>query len=232
MQEQRDKKKSPHPTLRDLIIRTIKTEVPAREWQTLFHQRLLPAFGGGVPGTGLPEPMEGLMEKLAFYHPRFRKRMAELVIRYLWNRVLLTPGEPCVPVFAVETFRALIGLTQIQRRGRQRRFIDTVARFRAEARQGIMKEHWAGFWDQWLIKQASLYWALSFDRRNDTFCQSLMSLPILTKIQPEQADATPYKQKKKRKQKPQKTINLSHPDWYTQVPTFFAPQIILPPSPR
>jgi hypothetical protein len=229
-------------TLKDLVTRTIHSNVEPREWQLTFHDRLVRMVGGGTPGKGLPLVLDPVLEKAAWCDLRFQRSTAIMVNDYLRERVLFIPGERVVPGFSPGAFWALIGLAGAEKSAEEKMFSRMVEEIRAEARARALVKGWAGFWDQWLIRVARRNWARAFEREKSRFCRSLLALPLISRPSPlspqQQVPYTPKRSfstrdrikkwllsffEKRRvpprlKGKKTDSVNLAHPDWEDQVP--------------
>jgi hypothetical protein len=239
----KDKENRSKVTLKDLVTRSITGEIDAREWQTVFQNRLVQALGGGAQGSGLPQDLDPLVEKAAWDDLLFRRALASRVKEYLRERVLFIPGEPWMPRFSAGAFWALIGLSETGEAPGQRAFINMVAAIRDEARRHVLHEGWAGFWDQWLIRVARDQWPLAFEQDTDMFSRALLALPLVTRRSAAFPEKMPHIPKltlldwlKKwmptffgfiktrtpgKVKRAENIISLAHPDWEGQIPVFF-----------
>ncbi len=232
------------PTLKDVVTKALKGETKPDEWQTTFHDRMVSALGGGTPGNGLPLEMEPLIEKAAWTDPRFRRFMIAKTREFLKERVLFIPGEQWVPEFSGDIFWVLVGLADVKEVEGQRTLTRLAREIREGARHRVMKEGWANFWDQWLVRLARQRWAFSFDRDKSMFCRSLLALPLLSRPTAPAPEQGPYVAKLtlwerikkwfptflggagKRKDpllKLKKTLEpmaIAHPDWEDRRPDF------------
>lgn len=240
-----DRKDQLKPTLKDLVSRAVKEEVQPREWQTTFHERLVQAVGGGTRGSGLPYDLEPVLEKAAWNDLRFRRYVTAKVHDYLREQVLFIAGDSWLPEFSSGTFWALIGMATVGEAEGQKTFTRMVREIREQARQHVMKEGWASFWDQWLIRLARQQWPQTLERDKTLFSRSLLLLPMLSRPSeppPEQGPYVPvpslwerikrwfptflgWLSRKKREpllklKKTLKPLNLAHPDWEEQTPEF------------
>jgi hypothetical protein len=230
-------------TLKDLVTRTINSDVEAREWQLTFHDRLVRTLGGGTQGNGLPYVLDPVLEKAAWCDLRFQCSMAKMVNDYLREWVLFIPGDRLIPTFSPGAFWALIGLAGAEKSAEEKMFFRMVEEIRKEARARVLVKGWAGFWDQWLIRVARQKWAQAFEREKSRFCRSLLALPLLSKPSALSSQQVPYVPKPsfstwerikkwllsffdRRRVPPllkgKKTdfVDLAHPDWEDQVPEF------------
>ncbi|MCP4158036.1 MAG: hypothetical protein GY757_60570, partial [bacterium] len=197
-----------------LIERAITGKVKPREWQITFQRRLVKEVGG-IPGSGLPDGMETLLEIAAWSELRFRHTLAVKVNDYLRDRVLFLPGEQRVPDFSPGVFWALIGLCDIGNYKNQVKYGDMLRAVREEARKQAMKEGWAGAWDQWLIRLARQQWPRAFENRKNEFCQALLGLPVFPQRSHERLPDKKAQKKSPKKKSP--PIVLAHPDWENQM---------------
>jgi hypothetical protein len=239
----KDKENRLKVSLKDLVTRSITGEIDAREWQTVFQNRLVQALGGGAQGSGLPQDLDPLVEKAAWDDLRFRRALAVRVKEYLRERVLFIPGEQWIPRFSSGAFWTLIGLSEIGEVSGQKAFISMLAAIREEARRHVLYEGWAGFWDQWLIRVAREQWPLAFEQEKDMFSRALLALPLVTRRSAAFPEKTPHIPKltfpdwlKKwmptffgfintqtpgMAKRAENIISLVHPDWEEQIPVFF-----------
>lgn len=240
-----DRKDKLKPTLKDLVSRAVKEGVQPREWQTTFHERLVQAVGGGTRGSGLPYDLEPVMEKTAWSDLRFRRYVSAKVHEYLREQVLFLHGDSWLPEFSSETFWTLIGMARVGEAEGRKAFTRMVREIREQARQRVMKEGWAGFWDQWLIRLALQQWTRTIERDKTLFARSLLALPMLSRPSeppPEQGPyvpkPSPWERIKKwfptflgwlsrksgepllRLKRTLKPLKLAHPDWEEQRPRF------------
>jgi hypothetical protein len=231
-------------TLKDLVSRTINSDVQPREWQLTFHDRLVRTLGGGTQGNGLPLVLDPVLEKAAWGDLRFQRSMAIMVNDYLRERVLFIPGDRLIPSFSPGTFWALIGLAGAEKSAEEKMFFRMVEEIREEARARVLVKGWAGFWDKWLIRVARQKWTRAFEREKSRFCRSLLALPLLSRPSALSPQQVPYVPKRshstwdrikkwllsfldRRRVQPllkgKKTdfVDLAHPDWEEQIPAFY-----------
>ena len=227
--------------LKDLVSKAVSGEVKPREWQTTFHDRLVWALGGGTQGSGLPHVLYPVVEKAAWSDLRFQRSMALRVYDYLRERVLFIPGERLDPGFSPRAFQALIGLAEPGESPGQKMFLRMVEEIREEAREHVLVEGWAGFWDQWLICVARQKWPLAFEREKSRFCRSLLALPLFSKRSTPSPQQRLYVPKRSIPDRFKKWLpsffgrirvrpllkgkkpgfpDLAYPDWEEQVPEF------------
>ena len=229
-------------TFKDMVTRALTVGVPPRDWQVAFHDRLIQAMGGGTRGSGLPYDLDPVVEKAAWDNLRFRRTLAALVKGYLRERVLFIPGEYWMPHLSAGAFWALIGLAEIGEAPGQKAYLQMLDAVREEARHHVLKEGWAGFWDQWLIRVAREQWPLAFEQEKDIFCRALSALPLVAPRAaafPEKKSRAPkgairerlrkwlptffglFESKAMRDgRKAGKPMELAHPDWEDQMPGF------------
>jgi len=239
----RDRESRLKVTLKDMVTRALTVGVQPRDWQATFHDRLVLAVGGGTQGSGMPYDLDPVVEKGAWNDLRFQRTLAAVVKGYLRERVLFIPGEYWMPHFSAGAFWALIGLAEIGDAPGQKAYLQMLGAVREEARRHVLREGWAGFWDQWLIRVAREQWPLAFEQEKDMFCRALSALPLVARRSaafPEQksrvSKPTIWERLKKwlptffglfeRKamrdgKKAGKPMELAHPDWEDQVPGFF-----------
>ncbi len=215
-------------TLTDLITRAFKEKVKPHRWQSEFQHQLVHALEDESTPKDFPFILMPLIEKTAWQNLRFTHFLVETLTRYLWERVLLNPGERFIPVLAPETFRALVGLTGIDKQKTQRQYIENLETIRDTSRRRVLNEGWAGFWDQWLLRIAVSRWAKAFTEKNSRFIRSIIDLPLVTKKNLAEEEPKPgdkEKQKKRKDREPEQFKNkkhpvpLAHPDWRGQIPS-------------
>ena len=106
-------------------------------------------------------------------------------MRYLRERELFMPFALPVVSFSPRTFWLLIALAPTQQTGpgqmlfsKRRAAVRVEQRLHREAWGQVMEDHWAGFWDQWLIRLTMECWHDSFRFLDKRLCRAFMQLPF------------------------------------------------------
>jgi hypothetical protein len=107
----------------------------------------------------------------------------------------------------------------------------------------MIKNEWAGFWDQWIIQLACQRWPSAFSQLENRLCKALMGLPLLKttaaaalcpkkgilKLSPwaliekwfDKIDGIKRLSKSKKDYRRIILLNFAVPNWEKQIPAFF-----------
>ena len=209
----------PGDPLRKLVRHAVGGQMPDAVWRTRVLE-LLGSRLGGAPSHYLPDQFLPLVGELAWGGLTFRHRVATHVRRFLRRLVLFAFGDEPAALPSVKVFWLLIALTDVSQLPRRWLPLGSslqsraTERLRREGQRQVLVEHWAGFWDQWLIAQALRQWPEACGRLDTPLRDALRALPILTETGETRPAGSP------REHPP---LDLAAPDWRNHLPSWFRP---------
>ena len=180
-------REEPTRALKKLIAKSLhpKGKLSARQWQVAASNRFALALGG-TAGDILPDDLWPITAKTAWCNPDFQFSVALKINNWLRTMQLVVPYELPIVILSPITFWALISLAKIKPLSfpywfsrKKRSGIRISRRFQQEAQKQMMRNEWAGFWDQWVIQLASQRWPSAFSQLDNRLCKALLSLPLL-----------------------------------------------------
>lgn len=142
----------------------------------------------GDPQDHLPDQLLPLLGEMAWSDLMFRYRVAHEIRAFFRQEVLFAKGDDHAVILSVKVFWLLIALSvQMSLLRTQSLRVDSVAvaSGRAAARlaehgaKEACSEHWAGFWEQWLVARISERWPQAFAKLDADLRVSLLRLPVL-----------------------------------------------------
>lgn len=236
---------------RRMFPRAIAGKISMKRWNTGAGNRFALALGG-TRGDVLPDDLWPVAAKAAWEDMNFRLTVVERIYRWLRTGRVLAPYDFPDIHLSVNTFWVLIALAKVKPMTvkywlsrKERTDIQVERRLQKEAYAHIMANHWADFWDQWIIQLASERWPGGFKQLDNRLCKALLALPLLDTT----AMTKLCKEKRSKKEsfrllvervfekidgfrrlkKPMiglrryALINLTAPDWEHRIPLFFTP---------
>ncbi len=235
--------------LNKLVTKSINGKITARQWQIAVCNRIALALGG-TRGDILPDDLWATAAEAAWCSEDFQLSIAMKINDWLRIMRLLVPYEPPIAVLSPITFWVLIALAQVKPlkfyhwfSKKKRAGLRVSRRFQKEAQWQMIKNEWAGFWDQWIIQLASQRWPSAFSQLEDRLCKALTGLPLLKttaaaalcpkkgilKLSPwpliekwfDKMDGIKRLAKSKRDYRRIILLNFAVPNWEKQIPAFF-----------
>lgn len=169
----------------DLVEQAAHDQITSSEWQREVNRRLSEALYGHPPRS-LPHSLWLLLGKIAWNDLAVQRETGQRIYDYLRPRYLFLPEFGSFPWLSPQTFWGLIALTEPIPTGlplieEQRDCYTTAYYLQQIAREQIMVEGWANFWDQWLLWQAYHYWPAAFASDSEMIA-SLVNLPLFKKF--------------------------------------------------
>ncbi|MDJ0840370.1 MAG: hypothetical protein QNK37_27920 [Acidobacteriota bacterium] len=141
---------------RNIVRHAVAARITPRARRLLLEERL----AARLSETWLmPAEMWALVAETAWAEPRFRMQSGKRIGDHLRDSAVFQLGEIPEPRFDNRTFWLLIVLTRTPKQSlkdrfsaNRRRLIRDLKRLKKVAEASALDgEHWAGFWDQWLI---------------------------------------------------------------------------------
>lgn len=176
----------------------------------------------GDPQDHLPDQFLSLLGEMAWSDLMFRHRVASEIRAFLREEVLFAKGDDHVVIFSVKVFWLLSALSvqtsPVQTQLLRANSVAAAAR-RAAARlaeHGVKEacsDHWAGFWEQWLVKQMLERWPQAFARLDTNLRVSLLQLPVLEGRGRGERVASPDSHHNQ--------LDLAVSDWQDHVPSWY-----------
>jgi len=233
-----------------LFPKCIKGKVSSAQWQVAACNRMALALGG-TRGDVLPDNFWLLAAEAAWSDPDFTISAAVKIRDWVRHMRLFFPYEFPVVVLSPITYWVLIAMAKIKPLNlfqwfsrRERAAIRIYRRLQQEAQLQMMKNQWAGFWEQWIVQLASQRWPAAFGFLERRLCKALLGLPLLKtteastlckkkgkfKIYPwtlvekwfDMIDGIKRLKRSKNEFRRIALLNFSAPDWNEQMPEFFA----------
>jgi hypothetical protein len=180
-------REEPARALKKMIAKSLhpKGKLSARQWQIAACNRFALVLGG-TAGDILPDDLWPISANAAWCNPDFQFSVALKINNWLRTMRLVVPYELPVAILSPITFWALISLARIKPlrfpywfSWKKRDNIRVSRRIQQEAQRQMMRNEWAGFWDQWVIQLASQRWPSAFSQLDNRLCKALLSLPLL-----------------------------------------------------
>jgi hypothetical protein len=235
--------------LRKLVTKSINGKISARQWQIAVCNRFALALGG-TRGDILPDDLWSTAAEAAWCSEDFQLSVAMKINDWLRRMRLLVPYELPIVILSPITFWVLIALAKVKPlkfhhwfSKNKRAGIRVNRRFQKEAQWQMIKNEWAGFWDQWIIQLASQRWPPAFSQLENRLCKALMGLPLLKttataalcpkkgvlKLSPwpliekwfDRMDGIKRLSKSKKDYRRIILLNFAVPNWEKQIPAFF-----------
>ena len=235
--------------LNKLVTKSIKGKISAQQWQIALCNRIALALGG-TRGDVLPDDLWATTAKAAWRSEDFQLSVAMTINDWLRRMRLLVPYELPIVILSPITYWVLIALAQVKPlkfyhwfSKKKRAGIRVNRRFQKEAQWQMIKNEWAGFWDQWIIQLASQRWPSAFGQLENRLCKALTGLPLLKttaaaalcpkkgilKLSPwpliekwfDKIDGIKRLSKSKRDYRRIILLNFAVPNWEKQIPAFF-----------
>ena len=235
--------------LNKLVTKSINGKITAQQWQIAVCNRIALALGG-TRGDILPDDLWETAAEAAWCSEDFQLSIAMKINDWLRIMRLLVPYEPPIAILSPITFWVLIALAQVKPlkfyhwfSKKKRAGLLVSRRFQKEAQWQMIKNEWAGFWDQWIIQLASQRWPSAFSQLEDRLCKALTGLPLLKttaaaalcpkkrilKLSPwpliekwfDKMDGIKRLAKSKKDYRRIILLNFAVPNWEKQIPTFF-----------
>jgi len=235
--------------LNKLVTKSINGKITAQQWQIAVCNRIALALGG-TRGDILPDDLWATAAEAAWCSEDFQLSIAMKINDWLRIMRLLVPYEPPIVILSPITYWVLIALAQVKPlkfyhwfSKKKRAGLRVSRRFQKEAQWQMIKNEWAGFWDQWIIQLASQRWPSAFSQLEDRLCKALTGLPLLKttaatalcpkkrilKLSPwpfiekwfDKMDGIKRLAKSKRDYRRIILLNFAVPNWEKQIPTFF-----------
>ena len=236
-------------SLNKLITKSIKGKISDRQWQVAVCNRMALALGG-TRGDILPDDLWATAAEAAWCSEDFQLSVAMTINDWLRRMRLLVPYELPVVILSPITFWVLIALAQVKPlkfyhwfSKKKRAGLRVNRRFQKEAQWQMIKNEWAGFWDQWIIQLASQRWPSAFSQLENRLCKALTGLPLLKstaaaalcpkkrilKLSPwpliekwfDKIDGIKRLSKSKKDYRRIILLNFAVPNWEKQIPAFF-----------
>jgi hypothetical protein len=235
--------------LNKLVTKSINGKISARQWQIAVCNRIALALGG-TRGDILPDDLWAAAAEAAWCSEDFQLSAAMTINDWLRRMRLLVPYEPPIVILSPITYWVLIALAQVKPlkfhhwfSKKRRANIRVNRRFQKEAQWQMIKNEWAGFWDQWIIQLASQRWPSAFSQLENRLCKALTGLPLLKtteaaalcpkkgilKLSPwpliekwfDKMDGIKRLSKSKKDYRRIILLNFAVPNWEKQIPAFF-----------
>lgn len=170
--------------LKKIITKSINGKITAPQWEIALCNRIALAQGG-TKGDVLPEDLWPAAAEAAWCNADFQLSVAIKINDWLRRIRLLVPYELPIAILSPTTFWVLIALAKIKPLKfpdwftKKRAGIRVSRRFQQEAQWQMIRNEWAGFWDQWIIQLCSQRWPTAFTQLENRLCKALMGLPLL-----------------------------------------------------
>lgn len=212
---------APTRTDRYVLGQVVVAGRPAAMWRAHVLQRVERALGRISPHF-LPLEFWPLAAEMAWREPGFQHRTAELLRENLRGRILWTRGRvrsAPLPLVEPNTFWALLALAGAGNPARQlfkpRRMaiLGALTRFHGLAVEQASAPGWAGFWDQWILIEASQRWSATARDVAEPLRSALAALPLKRLAQVSEAlEGAPAAGV---------TGGVAAPGWEAEVPLWF-----------
>jgi hypothetical protein len=236
-------------SLNKLVTKSINGKISAHQWQIAVCNRMALALGG-TRGDILPDDLWATAAEAAWCSEDFQLSVAMIINDWLRSMRLLVPYELPIVILSPITYWVLIALANVKPlkfhhwfSKKKRASIRVNRRFQKEAQWQMIKNEWAGFWDQWIIQLASQRWPSAFSQLENRLCKTLMGLPLLKttaaaalcpkkgilKLSPwpliekwfDKMDGIKRLSKSKKDYRRIILLNFAVPNWEKQIPAFF-----------
>jgi hypothetical protein len=236
--------------LKKMAPKAVKGKVSFRNWQLGSNNRLALALGG-TRGNIIPDALWPLTASSAWNDPGFQFTAAQKIIQHLRNHNLMIPYQFPDIELSDKTFWFMILLGKKRPLNyryffsrKERNGARIIHRLQELAQREITVSEWAGFWDQWIILQASQRWPEGFRALDPRISKALVALPLLDttqmnklckdkkkikiRIRPIIDNFFEIRDRIKRQPMPAKSrreyalLNMAAPRWQEQMPTFFS----------
>lgn len=170
---------------RRMFPRAIAGKISMKRWDIGAANRFALALGG-TRGDVLPDDLWPVAAKAAWEDMSFRLTVVQRIYQWLRTGRVLAPYDFPDIHLSVNTFWVLIVLARVKPMTltywfsrKERADIQVERRLQQEAYGHIMANHWADFWDQWIIQLASERWPGGFKQLDNRLCKALLALPLL-----------------------------------------------------
>lgn len=174
------------------------------------------------PQDHLPDQLLPLLGEMAWSDLMFRHRVASEIRAFLREEVLFARGDDHAVILSVKVFWLLMALS-IEKSSVQMRLLraDSVAAASGRAAARLAEhgakeagsEHWAGFWEQWLVKQMSEHWPQAFAKLDADLRGNLQRLPVLAGRRRDERVTAPDSH--------HSLLDLAVSDWQVQAPGWY-----------
>lgn len=215
------RRQPPESRYNDLVDRAARQQISSFIWRQTVNERLRLALYGHPPKS-IPPTFWPIIGEIAWGDLEAQRHASQAVYSYLRPYYLFCPEFGAAARLSPKSFWTLIALAApfpgglaltANRRGRY------VAAHHLQqiAREQLLVEGWAGFWDQWLLWQVWRHWPAAFDPETEIY-GALTALPLFTQLSetpipppaPGQENLIPPR--------------LTAPNWNEGIPSWFLQQ--------
>lgn len=215
------RRQSPEIQYNDLVDRAVRKQISSLVWRQTVNDRLRLALFGHPPKS-IPPIFWSIIGEMTWGDLEVQRRASQAIYDYLRPYYLFHPGFGAAARLSPKTFWALIALASpfpgglaltANRRGRYM----AAHHLQQIARESLMAEGWASFWDQWALWQVWRRWSAAFDPETELYAV-LTALPLFSQLSesPISPVASSLDNRTPRR--------LATPDWEKEIPHWFLSQ--------